>query len=188
MVSSLFPTDATRDSLYGNTEVFNNLVNIFPSFKLTGVPLNVTYKLTFFASRTGVGDNRETGYTVTGATTGFAALNAANNVVNVAVVSGMRADANGEITVSLAPTANNNNANHFTYLGVMKLEPMPPERRFVAPAIQNGQIALEWTGSGQLQWAPSLTGPWTTLPSATSPYSESVESGANRYYRLIDNP
>lgn len=187
-VSGIFPTDATRDSLFGNTELFGPLENVFPSFKLTGVPASVTYKLTFFASRTGVGDNRETGYTVNGATTGFAALNAANNVANVAVVSGMRADANGEITVSLAPTANNNNANHFTYLGVMRLDPMPPELRLRPPTIQNGQVTLEWTGNGQLEWAPNITGPWTTLPSATTPHTESLEAGANRFYRLKANP
>jgi len=183
--SGIFPTDATRDSLFGNTELFGPLANVFPSFKLTGVYPGVTYKLTFFASRTGVGDNRETGYTVTAGTSGFAALNAANNIANVAVVSGIVADAAGEITISLAPTANNNNANHFTYLGVMKVEPMPAVLRFLAPVIQDNQIRLEWTGSGDLEWASSITGPWTTIaPAATSPYSETVVPGENRFYRL----
>jgi hypothetical protein len=189
LTSGIFPSDATRDSLFGNTEVFNGIANIFPSFKLTGVYPSVTYKLTFYASRTGVGDNRETGYTVTAGTSGFAALNVANNIANVAVVSGIVADAAGEVTISLAPTANNNNANHFTYLGVMKVEPMHPERRFLAPVIQDGQVRLEWTGSGELEWAPAINGPWTTItPAATSPYSEAVVAGANRFFRLKANP
>jgi hypothetical protein len=122
-----FPTDATRDSLFGNTELFGGLENIFPSFKLTGLNRSLAYHFTFYASRTGVSDNRETGYTVDGATTGFTALNAANNVVNVARVDGIFPNALGEIAISLAPTANNNNVNHFTYLGVLRVDwSLPP--------------------------------------------------------------
>src|SRR5688572_8413292 len=41
--SSVFPRDATRDSLYGNTAVFNGLGNVFPSFKLTGLDVQAVY-------------------------------------------------------------------------------------------------------------------------------------------------
>jgi hypothetical protein len=118
-----FPTDATRDSLYGNTESFNNLTDIFPSFKLAELDPLLTYDITFYASRMGVRDNRETGYTVVGANSGFAALNVAANIDALVQVTGIAPDAAGEITISIAPTENNDNANHFTYLGVMKLEP-----------------------------------------------------------------
>ena len=121
--STLFPATATSDSLYGNTEAFNNLTDIYPSFKLTDLDPLLTYDLTFYASRMGVRDNRETGYTVVGANSGFVALNARTNVDGLATVTGIAPNANGEFTISLAPTENNNNANHFTYLGVMKLEP-----------------------------------------------------------------
>ncbi|HMO66299.1 MAG TPA: hypothetical protein PKE47_13930, partial [Verrucomicrobiota bacterium] len=57
--SGLYPASATRDSLYGNTELFGGLENVTPIFKLTGLPAGATYTLTFYASRTGVGDNRE---------------------------------------------------------------------------------------------------------------------------------
>jgi hypothetical protein len=65
--------NATRDSLFGNTEVFNNLSNIFPQFKLTNLDSTKAYNFTFYASRTGVGDVRETGDTVTGGTSGISA-------------------------------------------------------------------------------------------------------------------
>jgi lysophospholipase L1-like esterase len=123
--STQFPADATRDSLFGNTETFSGLANVFPSFKLTGLDPALTYDFTFYASRMGVGDNRETGYTVTGSSTGFIALNASGNIDKSVVLPGIQPTLAGEITISLAPTAANNNANYFTYLGAMRLEPTP---------------------------------------------------------------
>jgi hypothetical protein len=121
--SGLFPADATSDSLYGNTEAFNSVTDIFPSFKLTGLDPLLTYDFTFYASRMGARDNRETGYTVVGANSSFAALDATANIDGFATATGIEPDAAGEITISIAPTENNNNGNHFTYLGVMKVEP-----------------------------------------------------------------
>jgi hypothetical protein len=54
--TNIYPVEATRDSLFGNTETFNGVSNIFPSFKLTGLAPATAYSLTFFASRTGVGE------------------------------------------------------------------------------------------------------------------------------------
>jgi hypothetical protein len=51
-----YPIDPTRDSLFGNTELFNALENITPIFKLTGLNTNAAYNLQFYASRRGVGD------------------------------------------------------------------------------------------------------------------------------------
>jgi hypothetical protein len=120
-VSSVYPVDATRDSLYGNTEPFNNLSNIFPSFKLTGLDPATKYTPTFYASRTGVSDIRETDYTVTGASSGLATLDAANNIDLSASVADISPDGAGEIRIDLTPSANNNNGNHFTYLGVLQV-------------------------------------------------------------------
>ena len=125
LVSDLYPPTATRDSFFGNTEAFSGLSNIFPKFKLTNLDPTKAYNFTFYASRTGVNDVRETGYTVTGGISGFAALNVSNNVNNVAQVFSITPDAAGEILISLAPTANNNNANHFTYLGVLRMDVIP---------------------------------------------------------------
>lgn len=120
--SPLYPSTATRDSLFGNTELFSNLENITPIFKLSGLDGNATYSLRFYASRMGVSDNRETRYTVTGAEESFADLDASNNVTNRAAVTGVRPDGAGEITIALSAGPNNNNANHFTYLGVLEVE------------------------------------------------------------------
>lgn len=183
--SAPFPTDATRDSLFGNTEAFSGLSDIFPVFKLAGLDITATYRLEFFASRTGVSDNRETGYTVTGANNGYAALNAANNITNIAVVTGITPDASGEITISLAPTENNNNANHFTYLGVLKVATVVEAPEFLPVQVINNQLRLEWTGNAQLEAAPNANGPWNAItPSPTSPYLETIQSNQNRFFRL----
>lgn len=182
----LYPVDATRDSLFGNTEVFSGLANIFPQFKLTGLSPDLTYRFTFYASRMNVGDNRSTGYTVEGATSGFAALNAANNITNTVTVEKIRPTAAGEIVISLAPTAANNNANHFTYLGVVRIQPAVEPPAMAAPTVEGGKIQLNWTGGGHLESAPTPLGPWTAIePAPVAPYSEDIVPGANRYYRVV---
>lgn len=121
-----------------------------------------------------MGDNRSTGYTVDEANSGFAALNAANNVNNTATVAGITPTAGGEITISIAPTANNNNANHFTYLGVLRLSAYVPPLQFLPPTLTSGKIRLEWTGTGQLLRAPAISGPWTPVtPAPSSPFRRS---------------
>src|SRR5690606_1889772 len=97
--SRAYPMTATRDSLYGNTENFNGLSDIAPAFKLYGLDATATYSFTFFASRTGVTDNRETRFTVTGGEEKFADLDAANNQTNVVVISDIAPDGAAEITI-----------------------------------------------------------------------------------------
>ncbi len=125
--SSLFPATATRDSLFGNTEAFSGLENVFPSFKLIGLDPLMDYDLAFYGSRMNVRDVRETGYTVIGTNSGLAALDAGDNVNNYTKVTGVKPDVTGAITISVAPTGNNTNDNHFTYLGVLKVGPSPLE-------------------------------------------------------------
>lgn len=185
----LLPPNATRDSLFGNTELFSGLSNIFPSFKLVGLDPAARYHFTFYASRMSVGDNRETGYAVQGGNSGFAALNAANNVTGSVTVSNVTPSVAREISISLAPTANNNNANHFTYLGALRVVVLLPPPEFKTPLISDGQIRLEWTGTGQLEWATSINGPWQAVtPSPASPYLENIIPGETRFFRIVAHP
>jgi hypothetical protein len=121
--------------LFGNTEIFSGLENITPIFKLTGLNSATAYDFTFYASRLNVGDNRETRYTVTGATESTADLNVANNETEVATVNDVLPDSNGEITIALTPGPNNDNGNHFTYLGVLQIDWSGPQS--VGPMISN---------------------------------------------------
>ena len=47
----------------------------------------------------------------------------------------------------------------------------------------NGQVVVSWSGGGVLQSATDLTGLWTDVPGATSPYSI-PPAGAHKFYRV----
>ena len=120
-----YPSTATGDSLFGNTGSFGAGPNIFPAFRLSGLVVGQSYDLTFFASRTGVSDNRETLYTVTGSTSGSVALNASNNVSNTVTYS-VTPNASGEILINIGPGPNNDNpTTRFTYLNVLEINTVP---------------------------------------------------------------
>ncbi|MGV3773424.1 MAG: GDSL-type esterase/lipase family protein [Verrucomicrobiales bacterium] len=124
--STNFPASSTRDSLFGNTATFNGLANITPIFQLVGLDSAAPYMISFYASRTGVSDNRETRYTVQGANTQTTDLNVANNINNVAHIEFIQADDNGTLRIALTPGSNNNNGNRFTYLGVLRVQSLAP--------------------------------------------------------------
>ncbi len=54
---------------------------------------------------------------------------------------------------------------------------------FLPPALGNGQLTLDWSGSGTLQWAPTVQGVWTSIPLAESPYTEPLMP-TNRFFRF----
>lgn len=63
--------------------------------------------------------------------------------------------------------------------------PVPPTRpTFGIPVLQGGQLVISWSGTGTLQSAPSVTGPWTDVPNATTPYTVTSLSDGIRLYRL----
>ncbi|MEY3275268.1 MAG: hypothetical protein RL153_533 [Verrucomicrobiota bacterium] len=53
----------------------------------------------------------------------------------------------------------------------------------VAVSLSGSNAVLTWTGPGTLESAPSISGPWTAVAGATSPYSTSAASGT-LYFRL----
>ncbi len=118
-----FDPQATRDNLFGCTVTFGGYLEPTAAFTLGGLSTapGVSYTFTFFASRMGVSDNRETRYFVSGADSGVAYLDASNNVGNVAVVANIHADPNGQIVVTLNPGPNNNNVSGFYYIGALKV-------------------------------------------------------------------
>jgi hypothetical protein len=54
---------------------------------------------------------------------------------------------------------------------------------FAAPTLVGGQVRISWSGSGTLQEAPSLTGPWTTAASQTNPQNV-TPTGTMKFYRI----
>jgi hypothetical protein len=48
----------------------------------------------------------------------------------------------------------------------------------------SGTFTLTWSGGGTLQAAPVVTGPYTNLPGASSPYTITPLTGPSRFYRV----
>jgi len=60
----------------------------------------------------------------------------------------------------------------------------PPRLDF---QLLNNQLVLNWTNAGfNLQSAPVVTGPFTNLPAATSPYTNPL-TALQQFFRLILN-
>jgi hypothetical protein len=59
----------------------------------------------------------------------------------------------------------------------------PPTPGSLSIALQSGNAVITWTGSGVLQSASSVTGPWSNVSNATSPYTVTPAVGA-AFYRL----
>jgi hypothetical protein len=196
-----FPTPAARDSLFGNTELFSGLENVTPVFKLTGLNPAIAYTVDFYASRMSAGDNRETRYTVRGAAETFTDLNASNNESEIATLTGVRPDAAGELAIALAPGPNNDNANHFVYLGVLRLTwtALPPAgpATLDQPAVAGGggTFRFRLTGTAGATYrilASENFGQWTEVQSVslagTSATVELPATGTARFFKAVATP
>lgn len=121
------PASATADNLFGSMVTFGGFLEPTGGVTFGGLDASgqTQYNFLIFASRMGVTDNREGVYSIDGANSGMATLNAANNTSNVALIDGIRANANGEITLSVTAGANNTSANRFWYLGYVQITVVP---------------------------------------------------------------
>lgn len=59
----------------------------------------------------------------------------------------------------------------------------PVAPKFSGASRSGNNIVVEWTGSGRLQSADTITGPWTDVATAASPYSAAISGGA-KFFRL----
>ena len=62
----------------------------------------------------------------------------------------------------------------------------PPPAQLKLSSPETG-LQVEWVGSGTLQSADSVLGPWTDIADATSPFSIATD-GARSFFRLVRNP
>lgn len=182
--TGIYPNTVTQDSLYGNTEAFGGLSNIFPAFRIAGLDPGGKYSLTFYASRSAT-DNRTAVYTVTGHSVSTTTLNASSNIANTASLANLSPSAAGELIIELSPHASNNNANHFTYLsGLVISSSVHAVQAIRQPVVLHGQIVIDWSGNGVLETSPDLLSPWVPVTPAPTPPFVDLQSGGSRFYRL----
>jgi hypothetical protein len=63
------------------------------------------------------------------------------------------------------------------------LSPAKPPPGPLSIGRSGGEVALSWPGIASLQAADAISGPWTDLPTAVSPYSV-APTGSLKFYRL----
>lgn len=115
--------DAAEFAPAGQTQCYGQST---PSVAIVrGLDPACVYSFTFYASRIGVSDNRDTRFAAVGGNGGTNILAVANNTSQVAVVPYIRPTAAGEITITIdkGPA---NNSGYFFFLG-MKIEGFPTE-------------------------------------------------------------
>lgn len=123
-----FPSTATNDSFYGaatdgGSFLFSNLI------------IGKDYTLTFFASRTGVSDNRQATYTVVGATSQAVSLDASNNTDNTVSIT-FKPNTDGTAVLNVSKGAANTNTSSFFYLGLIKLQYLTAASTYTNNALQ----------------------------------------------------
>ena len=117
------PPESSSQSFYGNGIVWETITEPTGGFLLAGLDATKQYDFYFFSSRNGVSDNRETTFTLTGSTVKTGSVNSSSNTTDVLAISQLTPQSNGTISISLAPGANNNNANKFFYVNSLIIKP-----------------------------------------------------------------
>jgi hypothetical protein len=84
-------------------------------------------------------------------------------------------------------TGSSKGINSWFDYATIKYSAVPLSRAHLNFQNANDKLVLSWTNAGfNLQTTPFVTGPFTNLPGATSPFTNPV-SGAQRFFRLIQN-
>ncbi len=131
------PITATRDSYYGNIELWGGITEPTGGFQFSGLNVDKDYTFILFASRMGVSDNRETKYKFAGNVTDSVYLDPANNSGSTVSMS-MKPKEDGTLSLILSPGENNTNEYHFFYFTALKIlfeheDPIPPALTIETP-------------------------------------------------------
>ena len=51
-------------------------------------------------------------------------------------------------------------------------------------SLDNGKVVISWTGTGHLQCATAVTGPWSDVAGAMNPHTAPA-AGAHKFYRVV---
>ena len=120
----LMPADVSQSALWGYaTGKFGGQnARQNATLRLSHLNPELTYELTIFSSRMGSQDTRQTSYIVQGEDVWADDLQAANNASQTAVIKDIHPTADGQITLTIMPGAQNNSPNSFYYLNAMTIK------------------------------------------------------------------
>lgn len=122
--SYTLPGTALSDSFWGNGGVaFGSAIQPTAGIEISGLDINKTYDFSLISSRSGVTDNRETFFSISGTTQLKDSVNSSSNTSNMIEFKNFSPDANGKVTISMRAGANNNQSNKFFYLNAMLITP-----------------------------------------------------------------
>ncbi|WFB34855.1 hypothetical protein P3T73_11860 [Kiritimatiellota bacterium B12222] len=184
--SGPYDTGATRDSFFGHRDAWSGFTdNNQGVFVLSNLDSEKVYDFTFYASRTGATDNRETHYELEGSTTVSTDLNAAENISTTASIINMSPNATGEIILTISAGSQNTNNDGFYYLGVVAIEIKEASPQLFPPVLLHSGVVVDWTGEGTLYSTQELSLPWTPIdPTPSPPYLAPIPSSTPVFYRL----
>jgi lysophospholipase L1-like esterase len=118
-----YTVNQTSDSFFGNALPWNGNTNATGQFEIRGLDTSKLYSFDLFASRMNVSDNRETSFTVTGASSPQTILLAAsNNETQSVQVLNISPDVNGVITIDVTAGPNNTNSSKFFYINALQMQ------------------------------------------------------------------
>ena len=180
------PGTASGDSFYGNTVLWQNLVEPTAGIRLSNLDTEKEYTLTLFASRM-AGDNRETQYICTGSEKDTSYLNVADNISKVVTFSDYPTS-EGTIEIMASPGPNNNNSYRFYYLGALLVEyesEFTPEPELFVIRPNGGEfwqvgkeVKIQWQNTtmsqASLEYSTDDGANWTSIATAP-PYQKSYD-------------
>jgi len=119
------PSSVSKDSFWGNTgATFEGKNETTGGFTVSSLNKAMKYNLTFFSTRAGVSDKRETQFTVTGGTnSNTVCLEPSLNKANTVDVDNVDPNKDGRVIISVTSGPNNNNVNGFFYVNAMMITP-----------------------------------------------------------------
>lgn len=137
-----YPVSATDDYFFGHAVPFAGAeANPYGEVTLSGLDPTQAYDFKFFSSRTGINDNRETQFSVIGASTSTGVAVTSNNQTEVLSFVGIMPDANGDIAVGVEVGPNHDlAAQSFYYINLMEVSTSIPEPTSAAILIVSGLI------------------------------------------------
>lgn len=116
------PESVSSSLFLGNSlAIYSGITTGQSTLKVAGLDKTKQYNFCFYGSRADYTDNRVALYTVKGTNESEVSLNASGNKTNIACVTEIQPDNNGEITITMTAGAGNSTAQGFYYINAMRL-------------------------------------------------------------------